>query len=275
MIFIFDTFCLLIISCFAYCCNSAVATQWTMVEPSYLPSNYLQLLIGEGLCNDGKHFILSAKDSIHLIDSITYATLYDSGDAIPHDLRQEHGYNHLGDCTYYNGFIYYAVEEPTFTKPAIFIYKLNVEDEKYSIKFDAFKVAPGLHHMPWVALDTSTQILYSSEYSNTSTLYKYDAITLEFVGTLEISMTLDQVQGGAFYDKDGLLYVGANTKDTVYAINVTTGVVDIALVQGEDKEYEFEGLTFLDLRDVDGGRGVMHNTGNHWFPDRIMHAEPV
>jgi hypothetical protein len=184
-----------------------------------------------------------------------FEVLFTLKDAIPHDLRKAFGYNHLGDCQYSNGLLYFPLEEPTYTNPAIFVYKLTAT----SIEFVTYKSHNTQQHMPWVAMDPDTHLLYSSNYDNVTTLQVYNE-DLNYVTDLAIDAVLEKVQGGAFYE--GFLYLGVNGQDTVYSVDTQTGHVSIAVVQtgeNQDVEYEFEGLTFLDLREK--GMGLMHNTG--------------
>jgi hypothetical protein len=229
--------------------------EWAVSSSTAFPLNIFQLVIMEGLCNNGKNFIVNSKDQIFVMND-KFEILYSLPDAIPHDLRQQYGYNHLGDCQFADGLIYFPLEEPTYTIPALFVYSLATDN---SIEFVTYKAQSTQEHMPWVAMDPSSRLLYSSNYDNVSTIQIYNE-NLEFVKDLKIDMILDKVQGGAFYDN--LLYLGVNGGDTVYTVDVSTGVVQTALIQtepGSDAEYEFEGITFLDLRDK--GMGLMHNTG--------------
>jgi len=228
---------------------------WHYVGSTEFPNNYLKTMVAEGLSNDGERFVINSKDQIFLT-TIDFDVLISNTNAIPVELRKNFGYNHLGDCQYADGMIYFPVEEPSYSHPAIFVYSIN----KKSIDFKSYKMQPIQKHMPWIAMDPVNRILYTSEYYNASQLFAYNATTLEYLSTVEINIALDEVQGGAFHD--GLLYLGVNAHDTVYAIDLTTGEVNPAISQekdGEIEEYEYEGLTFLDLSD--SGRGVMHNTG--------------
>ena len=257
----------LLLSCSTFAIGADAST-WEVVGSSSMSKMYMKPLIYEGLSNNGEHFIMNSKNNIFLINSTDYSPIMSTINAIPNALREQ-GYNHLGDCQYYNGQLYFAVEESTFSCPSIFVY--NVHDDDFV--FNRQMPQPVQSHMPWVAIDTDTissvasVYVYSSEFDNATELFAYDSETLEFSHSVPLSITLSSVQGGAFYK--GLLHVGVNTGDTVYSIDVSTGKVDTVVVQnpvesghGRSDEYEFEGLTFLDLTHL--GMGRMHNTGNHW-----------
>ena len=260
---------LLVLSVVVTCC---FADSWEMTATTTkFPLKIMQPLVFEGLCTDGKHFIMNTKYSIFVMD--THLNVLESTlSAIPLDLLEE-GYNHLGDCAcdVRAGLCYYAVEEPTKIKPSIFVY--NVTDTGLVFVTEHHELMQS--HMPWVAFDSVTRFLYSSEYDDVTQLQVYSADTLEYLHSLPLSGTatpLNNVQGGSFYEEK--LYVGVNSGDSVYEINVITGEVELAIQQQEkdsDGEYEFEGLTFLDLREE--GRGLMHNTGNHLHPQVMYHAE--
>jgi hypothetical protein len=256
------------------CTAVGAAAEWKVTGSSSMSKKYMKPLIYEGLSNNGEHFIMNSKNNIFLINSTDYSPIMSTLNAIPADLRDQ-GYDHLGDCQFYDGLLYFAVEEPSFTRPSIFVYDVN-DDE---FVFKKHMPQPMQSHMPWVAINTDIGnsglpvYAYSSEFDNTTQIFAYDVDTLEFSHTVPLSTTLNSVQGGAFYD--GLLYVGVNTADTVYSINVSTGRVEVALEQhpeegkhGRSSAYEFEGLTFLDL--THRGQGRMHNTGNYWSHPREM-----
>lgn len=245
-------------NCYVLALMSSVAlaadTTWAVSGSTPFPRDIFQLVIMEGLCNNGENFIVSSKDQLFVMNT-DFEILYSLHDAIPHDLRHSLGYDHLGDCQYSDGLLYLPLEEPTYTRPAIFVYKLTAS----SIEFVTYKSQTAQAHMPWVAMNADTRLLYSSDYDNVSTIQIYNA-DLDFVEDLKIDSVLDKVQGGSFYE--GLLYLGVNGGDTVYSVDVSTGAVTTALVQtepGSGDEYEFEGITFWDLRHK--GMGLMHNTG--------------
>lgn len=234
---------------------------WQVVESEVFPNAFMKYMIAEGLCNDRRNFIVNSKDRIYIVSDDLQTVFAENDDAIPHDLRKGYGYNHLGDCQYSQGLLYFPVEEPSYSQPAIFVY--NISGSSNAIEFSTYKAQPMMRHMPWIALDPASGVLYSSEFSDADELFAFDAQSLEFLRTVPLQATLQDVQGGAFYN--GSLYVGVNAKDTIYAIDVTTGAVAVACEQASDElvpwEYEFEGLTFMDL--THQGKGVMHNTGQH------------
>ena len=250
--------------------RECVGEAWEVVGSTQFPQQ-TQPLIFEGLCTDGKNFIMNTKYNVFFMDTnlnILQSTL----NAIP-DYLMEEGYNHLGDCVCdeRRKLCYYAVEEPEKVKPSIFVYNLT----STGVTFFKERHERVQSHMPWVALDYSTGYLYSSEYDDVNQLRVYSADSLEYLHTLQISgddVPLSGVQGGAFYE--GKLYLGINKGDSVYEVDVSTGKTDLALQQyeeGSKGEYEFEGLTFLDLRNE--GKGIMHNTGNHIFPAAMIHSD--
>ena len=115
--------------------------------------------------------------------------------------------------------------------------------------------------MPWVAIDTSSRLLYSAVWNDRCQLQVYNVDTFEHVGSVTAPSGLPkEIQGGAFYQ--GNLYVSVNGNCSVYSINISTGDVQFVLSdQPYDKhDYEMEGLTFWDL--TARGLGVMHMYGN-------------
>lgn len=250
----------------------SVADPWEVTGTTDFPKKLMQPLVFEGLCTDGKNFIMNTKYSIFIMDT-DLNVLATTPSAIPANLLVE-GYNHLGDCVCdESSLCYYAVEEPSKTKPSIFVYNLT----NTGLNFVKEKHERIQSHMPWVALDPATNYLYSSEFDEVGEMRVYSATTLEYLHSLPITgedAPLNGVQGGAFYN--GKLYVGINAGDSVYEIDVSTGQMQLAIQQYPEEssgEYEFEGLTFLDLRAE--GKGLMHNTGNHLRPQVMIHADLV
>lgn len=262
---------------FLLCCvavpSCVAADSWKLNSTTEFPQKQMQPLVFEGLCTDGKHFIMNTMYSIFVMD-YELNVLQSFQNAIPADLLDE-GYNHLGDCACdeISSLCYYAVEEPTKTKPSIFVYNLTTT----GVSFVKERHQPVQSHMPWVAFDASTRYLYSSEYDNVSELRVYSADNLEYLHSVVISgaaVPLSGVQGGAFYG--GKLYIGVNAGDSVYELDVSSGTVQLAIQQfpeGSSGEYEFEGLTFLDLSGEE--MGLMHNTGNHLHPQVMFHSIPI
>ncbi len=250
--------------------GKSLADSWAVTGSTNFPPK-TQPLVFEGLCNDGKNFIMNTKYSVFVMDT-ELNILHSTPNAIPNYLKEE-GYNHLGDCScdVKSGLCYYAVEEPEKVKPSIFVYNLTTT----GVSFLKERHEPTQSHMPWVAIDISSAYLYSSEFDDVNQLRVYSASTLEYLETLPLSgdaIPLSGVQGGAFYD--GKLYLGINKGDSIYEIDVSTGKSELALQQYEEGsrgEYEFEGITFLDLRA--NGKGLMHNTGNHIVPQAMIHSD--
>lgn len=115
--------------------------------------------------------------------------------------------------------------------------------------------------MPWVAVDTTTRLLYSAVWNDCCQLQVYNVDTFEHVGTVTAKNGLPrEIQGGAFYQND--LYLAVNGNCSVYQMNLQTGDIQFVLsdMPYENHIYEMEGLTFWDLRKK--GLGVMHMYGN-------------
>jgi hypothetical protein len=250
--------------------SASASSPWELTGTTEFPRE-MQPLVFEGLCAHHGRFVMNTKYSVFVMDT-QLNVVTSTPNAIPSELLEE-GYNHLGDCVCdeVTSLCYYAVEEPSKTKPSIFVYNLT----SAGVIFKTEKHQPIQSHMPWVALDPVTGYLYSSEYDNVNELRVYSAETLDYLHTVSIdgdAIPLNGVQGGAFYS--GKLYVGINAGDSVFEIDVTTGHTELSIQQfpeGSSSEYEFEGLTFLDLRSE--GKGMMHNTGNHIHPQVMFHAD--
>lgn len=122
--------------------------------------------------------------------------------------------------------------------------------------------------VPWVTVNPETGYLYASEWNNMDVIHVYDTANQEFPLVEKLTIATPEtypkeIQGASFYQGD--LYLATNIEDSIYRINVTTGVSDFVFSDNEsylidNYYYEMEGLTFWDLSA--DGLGVMHMYGN-------------
>lgn len=134
------------------------------------------------------------------------------------------GYNHIGDIDIFESVVYAPVEEDSYTRPAIVLYNETDVNMGY-LKYFATKQM----HMPWVAVDSRTRYLFSSEFDNVTSLYVYQVDNLQS-GFTTVNLTLDAsispqglmaVQGGTI--SNGYLYLTSSSPgDPVYVVDMVT-----------------------------------------------------
>ena len=99
-------------------------------------------------------------------------------------------------------------------------------------------------HIPWVGINPSDGILYSSEFDNVSSLSKYDSFrSYSALEPLQLNSVINQVQGGSVYLNH--LYITSNNDlKSVYEVNIDTGEVlkVVDTIQYVNKWSELEGI---------------------------------
>eukprot|EP01006_Ploeotia_vitrea_P016304 TRINITY_DN468_c0_g1_i1.p1 TRINITY_DN468_c0_g1~~TRINITY_DN468_c0_g1_i1.p1 ORF type:complete len:270 (-),score=15.01 TRINITY_DN468_c0_g1_i1:114-923(-) len=172
----------------------------------------VELMVYEGLtCSDttmyltGAQFLMSTSAS-----TLANWTLYTKDfkanyNPLPAELILG-GYDHIGDIDYHNGNLFAPIENKNFKEPLLAVYG--------AASLELVTFAPtNQSHMPWVAGDWNTGLLYSSEFSTVNSLYVYDSKTLTFIRNLTLTSTLHDVQGGVVVD--GYLYLTSNPPNPV------------------------------------------------------------
>lgn len=181
-------------------------------------------------------------------------------------------YNHLGDPCIWNdggggsGQLLIPVENVHHRNGSVFVYNADTLD------FENAWFTPQ-QHMPWLAVDSTRNILYSSEFSNVTHIRRYalPAVhgALVPLSPLVLDTTLQSMQGCDFdTTKEGgaeteVLYCTQNPpQPAVVAVNTTTGTVTSVIGPIYP---ELEGILFHDLRAF--GLGTLHVMNGHpWGP---------
>eukprot|EP00027_Filamoeba_sp_ATCC50430_P018122 CAMPEP_0168567584 /NCGR_PEP_ID=MMETSP0413-20121227/15089_1 /TAXON_ID=136452 /ORGANISM="Filamoeba nolandi, Strain NC-AS-23-1" /LENGTH=261 /DNA_ID=CAMNT_0008599797 /DNA_START=65 /DNA_END=850 /DNA_ORIENTATION=- len=241
------------------------SSSWTEVANITIPNTFFGMS-GQGVGSEGEYIYWSGKDILKqstVGPNINITVTKSLFPAIP--LRMvELNYDHIGDIDVFEGTIYAPIEEPNYTRPAIARYSSELE-------FIDF-VATRQHHMPWVAVDPATKLLYSSEFDNVTFLYVYDTQQkLAFQGLFSISVpavqTLTAIQGGFIYDN--LLYLSSSwnhTMVTVYVVDMETGKWLPDQTFYVNSQGEVEGLTVT-------SNGDMYFVQNHVVENHILELE--
>lgn len=210
---------------------------------------------GQGLTNDGTYLYSSGSiASMYMtclakIDMNTGEILKKNMGAVPFEFIQK-GYDHIGDISYYNGYIYAPVEDLPEEYPMVMLF--DAETLEYTgiyYELDPTYLPDGI---PWCTVDAENGYLYTSPFHDADNIIAFNLSDLSFSHLIPLSEQITRVQGGDFID--GTLYVNLDTSGQyreVKAINIHTGEVTLVAardMQGADTETE--GLTIS--KDADG-----------------------
>lgn len=215
-------------------------------------------IVNEGLSHDdkfwyftNKHFIYKANKSPITVNQTNY-------NGIPKELR-ELGYDHIGDIEVFNNIIYGGMEGDN---PNALLGKWNAT----TLELIEYKKINNQNGAPWVTVNPDLQLVYSANWNDINNINVFNINTLEYMNNITINnpdIYPKEIQGASFYKGD--LYVATNIKDSIFKIDIKTGICEFAFSDDQnyiiDKYYyEMEGLTFWDLYNT--GKGVAHVYGN-------------
>lgn len=196
----------------------------------------------QGVTNDGEYFYFSGTKNLGKADMETGEIFLIMTNAIPDELAEK-GCNHIGGLSYYNGYIYAALEDgPDYLHPFIALY--DAETLEYSGIYYELPQNLHLEGVPWCAIDVERNCLYTAEWSNASVLNVFDLKSMELVKTIALSEKIDRIQGAEMFD--GKLYMSCdeeNDKKRVFSVNVETGLVEEVFARNIGAGFEAEGLT--------------------------------
>ena len=229
---------------------------WTRVADERMPGELR--VANEGLSHDDNYWYLTNKHFIYQVDKQPMKIIQSNHYAIPSELTEQ-GYDHIGDIEVNNGVLYGGVEGgPT---GIIGCWNTTTLEMINYIKITEQK------GMPWVTVNPNTNLLYTSEWSNTERIHIYDtANNCAYMGYLIIANPEEypkEVQGASFYNNE--LYISTNINDGIYKIDINSGISEFVFNDDnnylpDEYYYEMEGLTFWDLSN--DGLGLMHMYGN-------------
>ncbi|NMP37143.1 MAG: hypothetical protein GX051_03315 [Clostridiales bacterium] len=203
------------------------------------------LLRGQGVTNDGEHYIFSSNYGLTktLLDGIT--VVKSDVVSIPDELL-DLGCKHIGGISCADGVIYAPIEDSKVFEN-LYIAKYD-SDTLECLGYKALPLDKHAEGVPWCVADAENGVVYSARCDNIEELNVYDIDTLEFIKTIPVTKTIDNIQGGEMYD--GILYVSVSReKQSVYAINVVTGEVQTAFDRNLVDGCEGEGMTILPTPD--------------------------
>lgn len=196
----------------------------------------------QGVTNDGEYFYFSGNEHLGKADMQSGEISLISIDAIPDELKDK-GCNHIGGLSYYNGYVYAAVEDgPDYLNSFIVLY--DADTLEYSGKYYALPHELHIEGVPWCAVDVERNYLYTAEWTNATVLNVFSLDDMSLVKTVALSEPIDRIQGAEMFG--GKLYMSCdeeNDMKRIFTLDVETGEVAVSFVRNIGKGFEAEGLT--------------------------------
>ena len=203
---------------------------------------YDYYMSSQGVTNDGQFFYFSGKKNLGKADLKTGKIFRINTSPIPQELKDQ-GCDHIGGLTYYNGYIYAAIEDgPDYQHPYIALY--DAQSLQYAGK--SYELPRELHTegVPWCAADAQRGYLYTAEWSNATVLNVFSLTDLHLVKTIPLSAPIDRIQGAEMFD--GKLYLSCDEENDlkrIFSLDVENGEVAVAFVRNIGAAFEAEGMT--------------------------------
>lgn len=206
----------------------------------------------QGVTNDGEYFYFSGNKNLGKADMETGEISVVLTDAIPKELKAK-GCNHIGGLSYYNGFVYAAIEDgPDYNNPFIALY--DAESLKYTGIYYELPQELHIEGVPWCAIDVERNCLYTAEWreepedpsvkDEPSILNVFSLDDMSLVKTITLSDPIYRIQGAEIFgDK---LYMSCdeyNDQKRVLSVNVETGEVKTEFSRNIGTAFEAEDLT--------------------------------
>ncbi len=196
----------------------------------------------QGVTNDGEYFYFSGNKNLGRADMKTGEITLITTNAIPEELKEK-GCNHIGGLSYYNGFVYAAIEDgPDYLNS--FIALFDAETLKYTGIYYELPHELHLEGVPWCAIDAERNYLYTAEWTNAKVLNVFSLDDMSLVKTVTLSEPIDRIQGAEMFD--GKLYMSCdeeNEKKRIFTLDVETGKVEELFARNVGKALEAEGMT--------------------------------
>jgi len=196
----------------------------------------------QGVTNDGKYFYFSGNEHLGKADMESGEISLISTDAIPEALKEK-GCNHIGGLSYYNGYVYAAVEDgPDYLNSFIVLY--DADTLEFSGTYYELPHELHLEGIPWCAVDVERNYLYTAEWSNATVLNVFSLDDMSLVKTVPLSAPIDRIQGAEMFgDKLYMSCDEENNMKRVFTLDVVTGEVKECFKRNIGTVFEAEGLT--------------------------------
>lgn len=196
----------------------------------------------QGVTNDGEYFYFSGNKNLGKADMETGEIFRITTNAIPEVLKEK-GCNHIGGLSYYNGYVYAAIEDgPDYLNSFIALY--DAETLKFTGIYYELPHELHIEGVPWCAIDAEKNYLYTAEWTNATVLNVFSLDDMSLVKTIELSEPIDRIQGAEMFD--GKLYMSCdeeNDMKRVFSLDVETGKVEPVFARNIGTAFEAEGMT--------------------------------
>ena len=196
----------------------------------------------QGVTNDGEYFYFSGNEHLGKADMESGEIFLINTNAIPEEL-QEKGCNHIGGLSYYNGYVYAAVEDgPDYLNSFIVLY--DAETLEFSGTYYELPHELHIEGVPWCAVDVERNYLYTAEWSNATVLNVFSLDDMSLIKTVPLSEPIDRIQGAEMFG--GKLYMSCdeeNDMKRIFTLDVETGLVEECFARNIGKVFEAEGIT--------------------------------
>lgn len=196
----------------------------------------------QGVTNDGEYFYFSGNKNLGKADMETGEIFRITTNAIPEVLKEK-GCNHIGGLSYYNGYVYAAIEDgPDYLNSFIALY--DAETLKFTGIYYELPHELHIEGVPWCAIDAEKNYLYTAEWTNATVLNVFNLNDMSLVKTIELSEPIDRIQGAEMFD--GKLYMSCdeeNDMKRVFSLDVETGKVEPVFARNIGTAFEAEGMT--------------------------------
>ncbi len=237
------------------CCISAIMLMVVGADEKDLPSPdgaeiiakntyvlYDYHMSSQGVTNDGEYFYFSGNKNLGKADIETGEIFRITTNAIPEVLKEK-GCNHIGGLSYYNGYVYAAIEDgPDYLNSFIALY--DAETLKFTGIYYELPHELHIEGVPWCAIDAEKNYLYTAEWTNATVLNVFNLDDMSLVKTIELSEPIDRIQGAKMFD--GKLYMSCdeeNDMKRVFSLDVETGKVEPVFARNIGTAFEAEGMT--------------------------------
>jgi len=241
--------CLLGTSCMMLLLGSAsiahaTSSEWTQVGTNVWTVAQGAIYRTQGMAADGPDYYFSWQYGLQKTDGsynvLTSNSSYPTVSGIPTALSSL-GYNHIGDIDYANGRIYASLDSSTSGYNTY-----NASTLAYTGTYYTLSAPDGTHDIAsWIAVGAKNGLAYGMGYDNATEMEVYDLATFKFERYIQLSQSLDSVQGGKL--DDGWMYMSSNdSSKSVYRVNLLTGEVQTLFSLKQDYDQEVEGLSVTD-----------------------------
>lgn len=190
------------------------------------------MFAGQGITTDGTYYYTSGAMTAANMNGLGKWNMSDFSltkyrlQAIPKDLNENHHSDHIGGISYYNGYIYAAVENKEDDYPLIITYEKNslCSEKVYELPKDILPDG-----VPWCAVDAENGYLYCSPFRNVSAIAAFNLSDMTFSHFINLSEPITRIQGGEVYK--GVLYLSIDNadsnEDAIYGVDVQNGSVSL------------------------------------------------